>query len=61
VIAAVAQLARDIDLEVVAEGVENAMQIAVAESLGCEMIQGYALAHPMPPERIDEYLADVAS
>jgi EAL domain-containing protein (putative c-di-GMP-specific phosphodiesterase class I) len=60
VIAAVARLARDIDLEVLAEGVENAMQITVVENLGCEMIQGYALAHPMPGERIDEYLGNRA-
>lgn len=58
VVQAVVQLARDVDLEVVAEGVENAMQLSMIESLGCELVQGYALAHPMPAERVDEYLAE---
>ncbi|HEY8320975.1 MAG TPA: EAL domain-containing protein [Candidatus Baltobacteraceae bacterium] len=61
VVQAVMRLARDVDLEVVAEGVENAMQLSMIESLGCELVQGYALAHPMPAERIDGYLAEARS
>jgi len=34
------------------------MLLAMIESLGCELVQGYALAHPMPAERVDEYLAE---
>jgi len=58
VVQAVVRLAREVDLHVVAEGVENAMQLSMIESLGCELVQGYALAHPMPAERVDEYLAE---
>jgi diguanylate cyclase (GGDEF)-like protein len=58
VVQAVIRLARDLDLEVVAEGVENAMQLATIESLGCDIVQGYALAHPMPQDRVDAYLAE---
>jgi diguanylate cyclase (GGDEF)-like protein len=58
VVQAVIRLAREVDLEVVAEGVENAMQLAMIESLGCDLVQGYALAHPMPKDRVDAYVAD---
>ncbi len=58
VVQAVVHLAREVDLEVVAEGVENAMQLAMIESLGCDIVQGYALAHPMPRDRVDAYLAE---
>ena len=61
VVQAVVRLAREVDLQVVAEGVENAMQLSMIESLGCELVQGYALAHPMPADRVDEYLAEGSS
>lgn len=57
VVGAIVTLAGEVDLEVVAEGVENALQLGVLESVGCGMVQGYALAHPMPAERVGEYVA----
>ncbi len=58
VVAAIIRLANEVDLEVVAEGVENALQLAVLEAQGCGLVQGYLLAHPMPADRIGEYLAE---
>jgi len=29
----------------------------VLESIGCGLVQGYALAHPMPADRVGEYVA----
>jgi len=57
VVGAIVTLAGEVDLEVVAEGVENALQLAVLESIGCGLVQGYALAHPMPADRVGEYVA----
>lgn len=42
------QLARSLDMRVVAEGVEKKEQVDFLASQGCDMIQGYYFAKPMP-------------
>ena len=49
---AVLQLARNIGVRVIAEGVETAQQLAVLQSLRCDMAQGYLLGRPMSAERV---------
>lgn len=47
-----------LDLEVVAEGVETAGQQKILERLGCDLLQGFYFAHPMPGhEYLDWVLA----
>ncbi|KTS35390.1 deoxyuridine 5'-triphosphate nucleotidohydrolase [Methylobacterium indicum] len=48
---AVLGLGRALDLEVVAEGVETAEDLAVLRSLGCPFVQGYHLGRPVPAEQ----------
>jgi diguanylate cyclase (GGDEF)-like protein/PAS domain S-box-containing protein len=48
----VIDLAHDLDLTVVAEGVESAEHLAQLRQMGCDMAQGYHFAKPMPPEEI---------
>jgi diguanylate cyclase (GGDEF)-like protein/PAS domain S-box-containing protein len=45
---AIVALARSLDLEVVAEGVETEQQLAVLRRLGCTTAQGYLLSRPLP-------------
>ncbi len=45
-------LARSLKLMVVAEGVENARQLAWLRQAGFDYAQGYYLGHPVPPEVI---------
>ena len=45
---AVMDLARHLDLSVVAEGVETEAQLAFLDSLGCQYVQGYLTGKPMP-------------
>ncbi len=52
-------LARQLDLRVVAEGVETAEQRAALTRLGCDSAQGYHFFHPMGPERIVGVLHDL--
>ena len=47
--AAVVNLAHELGLVVVAEGVETPEQAALARSLGCDCAQGYLYSPPMPP------------
>jgi len=47
-------LARVLDLEVVAEGVERVEQLQTLTRLGCDVAQGHHLSPPRPPEVIEE-------
>jgi diguanylate cyclase (GGDEF)-like protein len=46
----VMRLASELGMTVVAEGVENTMQLDVMLETGCHYVQGYALGHPLPAE-----------
>jgi EAL domain-containing protein (putative c-di-GMP-specific phosphodiesterase class I) len=48
VMRATVALAHDLGMRVVAEGVESQVAWARVIELGCEMVQGYGLARPMP-------------
>jgi diguanylate cyclase (GGDEF)-like protein/PAS domain S-box-containing protein len=54
---AVIRLADRLDLMVVAEGVEDEAQLETLCALGCDRIQGYAVAHPLPVDDFDRLLA----
>ena len=53
---AVAALAHSMKLLVVCEGVENLDQLAFVRTLGCDAIQGYLLARPMPADLLADWL-----
>ncbi len=50
VISAIISLAHNLNLKVVAEGVESEEQIAFLRSAGCDEIQGYISGRPMPAD-----------
>jgi diguanylate cyclase (GGDEF)-like protein len=49
-------LAHRLKLQVLAEGIENAEQIAYLRSLKCNMIQGFYISRPLPAEYIVKVL-----
>jgi len=49
---AIIALARSLDLELVAEGVEQEAEEEFLHSLQCYVIQGFRYAQPMPPEEL---------
>ena len=51
-------LARNLGLDVVAEGVEGADVLHRLRSLRCHEAQGFHLSRPLPPEALVEWLAD---
>jgi EAL domain-containing protein (putative c-di-GMP-specific phosphodiesterase class I) len=53
---AIVSMAHALGMEVVAEGVENAEQLAILRGLGCNEVQGYLIARPMPAEAIGALL-----
>ena len=48
------QLARNLDMRVVAEGIEKKEQVDFLASQGCDMIQGFYFAKPMPIEEFEK-------
>lgn len=50
IVKAMIDLARGLDYEVIAEGVETSAELEVLRSLGCAMVQGYFIGRPLPPE-----------
>lgn len=51
------RLARGLDMEVVAEGVEDADDWAHLRRTGCDLAQGYFIARPMPASAVAEWIA----
>jgi EAL domain-containing protein (putative c-di-GMP-specific phosphodiesterase class I) len=59
-VAAAIAMGRALEMEVVAEGIETAEQVADLRELGCPLGQGFLFARPLPPEELDGLLeADV--
>ena len=54
-------LAHDLELEVIAEGVERAEQLDFLRELRCEAIQGFLFSRPMTPEAFQATLAGRSS
>ena len=54
---AVIRLAHSLNLEVVAEGVENIEQLRELELYDCDQIQGYYVSRPLAPEACVALLA----
>ena len=52
----VVKFAKELQLNIVAEGVEELEQYRVLERLGCDYIQGYVFAKPLPEQAFFEFL-----
>lgn len=52
----IVEIGRSLDIEVVAEGVETPAHVAIMRDLGCDILQGHALARPMPAHAIPEFV-----
>ena len=50
VVQAIIALGKAMGLEVVAEGVETAKEYKIVRTLGCDIVQGYFIAKPMPAD-----------
>lgn len=61
IIQGVIGLADAFQRNVVAEGVESIEQILMLLELGCEVMQGYAIAHPMPAKKIPRWIANFSA
>ena len=53
---AMINLAHNLKLEVVAEGVETPEQLALLRGFGCDQVQGYFISRPLPLPQLLEFL-----
>ncbi|MBI5283554.1 MAG: EAL domain-containing protein [Chloroflexi bacterium] len=53
---AIIGIARGLELEIVAEGVEEHDQLAILRSLACDTAQGFLFSRPVPPSEISALL-----
>jgi diguanylate cyclase (GGDEF)-like protein len=56
IVRSIIELARNLGLETVAEGVEDERVFERLENLGCDYVQGFALARPMPADAMLRWL-----
>lgn len=52
------ELAHGFGLRVVAEGVERPGGLQTLRAIGCDEVQGYLIARPLPNDRLDRWLAE---
>lgn len=52
------ELAHNLNLSVVAEGVEDEESLLKLEALGCETAQGYYFAKPLPAQDLVQWISE---
>jgi diguanylate cyclase (GGDEF)-like protein/PAS domain S-box-containing protein len=57
IVQAIVSLARNLDMDVIAEGIENLVQMRMLQSLGCEYAQGYYFSKPLDSADAEVLLA----
>ena len=56
IVSAVIKIAKSMDMETIAEGVEYKAQAEILKKMGCDYIQGYLYGKPMPPAEFQKQL-----
>ena len=54
ILASILEMARNLDMKVVAEGVENEYQFKTLSNMGCDMFQGFLFSKPVPWEEFEK-------
>ncbi len=61
VVKSIVEIAKALDVGVIAEGVETEAHAAVLADLGCETLQGFALSHPASAAEVSSVFARLAA
>jgi diguanylate cyclase (GGDEF)-like protein/PAS domain S-box-containing protein len=60
IVSAIIAMARHLNIQVVAEGIEGWQQLEKLRQLGCALAQGYLFAKPAPQDQCQRYLSGAA-
>ena len=58
IVEAASELAKGLELETVAEGVEYIDDLRTLGEYGVDRAQGFSIARPQPPEELETFLSD---
>ncbi len=61
IVRATINLAHDLGLSVVAEGVEDMDQAAILREMECDMLQGYCISQPLTEEQLQQWISSQAA
>ncbi len=53
---AILSLSHNLNMKVVAEGVETAEQLKFLKTLDCNLAQGYYISRPLSPQKLENWL-----
>ena len=56
IVRAITELARGLGISIVAEGAETEAELDSLMAIGCDQVQGYSIAFPMPTDKAREWL-----
>ena len=51
IVSAIVAMARSLNIQVVAEGIETWQQLEILRNMGCSLAQGFLFAKPCPPPK----------
>jgi diguanylate cyclase (GGDEF)-like protein len=57
IVKAITELARGLGISIIAEGAETDEELSSLLKIGCEQVQGYSIAFPMPADQAHQWLA----
>ena len=57
----IASLGHSLGLEVVAEGIETELELETARQHGCDLVQGFLLSRPLPPDSVTQFFVSRAT
>ena len=58
IIESMVSLAYNLNMLVIAEGVETEEQVTMLRQMGCDIIQGFFFARPMPVDDFEKYIEE---
>jgi diguanylate cyclase (GGDEF)-like protein len=61
IVKAITELARGLGISIIAEGAETEAELDSLMSIGCDQVQGYSIAFPMPEAQARDWLASRGS
>jgi len=53
------KLAHELNMLVVAEGVEDSATLEVLRNMGCDLVQGYLISRPLSPENFVHFISNL--